>query len=149
MDQSTINFKVFEDGTEHLGVASVTLPDVNFLTQTIAGAGIGGAGGAGGSGGAGGVVVVKDDDDNLSDKIYEEYLTKLEGIAIALLCRAYEIQNGSLPENITILEDWAEESFPVDRFTNKPYELNKDTDKRLFSVGPDLTPNTKNDIRFW
>lgn len=82
-------------------------------------------------------------------KIYEEYLTKLEGIAIALLCRAYEIQNGSLPENITILEDWAEESFPVDRFTNKPYELNKDTDKRLFSVGPDLTPNTKNDIRFW
>lgn len=42
MDQSTINVKVFEDGTEHLGVASVILPDVNFLTQTIAGAGIGG-----------------------------------------------------------------------------------------------------------
>ncbi len=82
-------------------------------------------------------------------KIYEEYLTKLEGIAIALLCRAYEIQFGSIPENIATLESWAEESFPVDRFTNKPYEINKDTYNRLSSVGPDLKPNTRNDIKFW
>ena len=82
-------------------------------------------------------------------KIYEEYLTKLEGIAIALLCRAYEIQFGSIPENIATLENWAEESFPVDRFTNKPYEINKDPYNRLSSVGPDLKPNTRNDIKFW
>lgn len=42
MDQSVINFAVYEDGNEYLGMAEVTLPEVNFLTQTISGAGIGG-----------------------------------------------------------------------------------------------------------
>lgn len=42
MDQSIINFAVYEDSTEYLGIASATLPDVTFLTQTISGAGIGG-----------------------------------------------------------------------------------------------------------
>ena len=42
MDQSVINFAVYEDGREHLGMASVDLPEVNHLVQTISGAGIGG-----------------------------------------------------------------------------------------------------------
>lgn len=42
MDQSVINFAVYEDSVEMLGMAKATLPDVTWLTQTISGAGIGG-----------------------------------------------------------------------------------------------------------
>lgn len=42
MRQGVINFAVYEDRTEFVGMAKVTLPDINFLTQTISGAGIGG-----------------------------------------------------------------------------------------------------------
>lgn len=42
MDQAVINFKVYEDGNEHLGLASVVLPDLTYLTQSISGAGIAG-----------------------------------------------------------------------------------------------------------
>lgn len=42
MDQSLVNFAVYEDGTEFLGVAKATLPDLSFLSQTISGAGISG-----------------------------------------------------------------------------------------------------------
>lgn len=40
MDQSNINFAVYEDGQEYLGMASVDLPTLAFLTQNINGAGI-------------------------------------------------------------------------------------------------------------
>ena len=82
-------------------------------------------------------------------KITEEYLTKLEGIAIALLYRAYAIENGCPPKSITDLEYWSEEMIPVDRFTNMPYKINNNSNKILFSAGPDFKPNTQNDIRFW
>ncbi len=42
MDQSIINFAVYEDGSEYLGLAKVTMPDLTALTQTISGAGIAG-----------------------------------------------------------------------------------------------------------
>lgn len=42
MDHATINFRVFEDGREHLGLASVTLPNLNYVVQSISGAGIAG-----------------------------------------------------------------------------------------------------------
>ena len=42
MDQSTINFSVYEDGAEYLGLASVTLPNLAAIVQTISGAGIAG-----------------------------------------------------------------------------------------------------------
>lgn len=42
MDQSVINFAVYEDGTEFVGMAKVTLPDLTSLTQSISGAGIAG-----------------------------------------------------------------------------------------------------------
>ena len=42
MDIATINFRVFEDGKEHLGLASLTLPNTNWIVQTISGAGLGG-----------------------------------------------------------------------------------------------------------
>lgn len=42
MDQSVINFAVYEDSVELLGMAKATLPDVTWLTQTISGAGMAG-----------------------------------------------------------------------------------------------------------
>lgn len=42
MDQSVINFAIYEDGSEYLGMASVALPDLNALTQSVSGAGIAG-----------------------------------------------------------------------------------------------------------
>ena len=42
IDESVINFKLFEDSVNYLGFAKVTLPDLSFLVQTISGAGIGG-----------------------------------------------------------------------------------------------------------
>ena len=42
MDQSTINFAIYEDSTEFLGMSKVTLPDLTSLTQSISGAGIAG-----------------------------------------------------------------------------------------------------------
>ena len=42
IDQATVNFSVFEDLTEYLGIASVTLPSLTWLTQQLNGSGIGG-----------------------------------------------------------------------------------------------------------
>lgn len=42
MDQSTINFAVYEDSVEYEGMANATLPDLSSLTQSISGAGISG-----------------------------------------------------------------------------------------------------------
>lgn len=42
MDQSVINFAVYEDSKEYVGMAKVTLPDLSYLTTSISGAGIAG-----------------------------------------------------------------------------------------------------------
>ena len=42
MDQSNINFAVYEDGQEYYGMASVTMPTLSNLVQSINGAGISG-----------------------------------------------------------------------------------------------------------
>ncbi len=42
MEQANINFAVYEDGNEYLGMASVTMPTLSNLTQSISGAGIAG-----------------------------------------------------------------------------------------------------------
>lgn len=42
MDQAYTNFAIFLDGVEYLGMASVTLPNLTALTQTISGAGLSG-----------------------------------------------------------------------------------------------------------
>lgn len=42
MDQSLVNFALYEDGTEYMGIAKATLPDLNYLTQVISGAGMSG-----------------------------------------------------------------------------------------------------------
>lgn len=42
MDNAIVNFAVYEDGQEFLGMADLTLPDLTFLTQTVSGAGLGG-----------------------------------------------------------------------------------------------------------
>lgn len=42
MDQSVINFAVYEDSVEYLGMAQVTLPDITMLSESISGAGIAG-----------------------------------------------------------------------------------------------------------
>lgn len=40
--ESTINFEVYENAVNFMGIASITLPDIANLTQTISGAGIAG-----------------------------------------------------------------------------------------------------------
>jgi len=40
--QAYINFELYEDSVNLLGIAKVTLPNVTFLTQTVSGAGIAG-----------------------------------------------------------------------------------------------------------
>ncbi len=40
--ESYLNFTVYEDSTEYLGVAQATMPDISFLTQSLSGAGISG-----------------------------------------------------------------------------------------------------------
>lgn len=42
MNEAIINFAVYEDATEFLGMSEATLPDLEFLTQEISGAGIAG-----------------------------------------------------------------------------------------------------------
>ena len=42
VDQAVINFECYEDAKDFLGLASVTLPDVDFIIATISGAGIDG-----------------------------------------------------------------------------------------------------------
>lgn len=42
LDEVVVSYRVFEDSTEYLGIANVTLPDIEFLTTTIQGAGIAG-----------------------------------------------------------------------------------------------------------
>ena len=42
LDEVVVSYRVFEDSTEYLGIANVTLPDIEFLTTTISGAGIAG-----------------------------------------------------------------------------------------------------------
>lgn len=42
IDQSVISFALYEDSTEYMGMANVTLPDLTALTQSINGAGIAG-----------------------------------------------------------------------------------------------------------
>lgn len=41
-DESVINFAVYEDSVEYVGIASVTLPNLTSITQTLSGAGIAG-----------------------------------------------------------------------------------------------------------
>ncbi len=42
VDQTVVDYTVFEDATEYTGIASVTLPSITFLTQQLNGAGIAG-----------------------------------------------------------------------------------------------------------
>lgn len=42
IDQTVINFAVYEDATEYYGMAKITLPDITNLTNSISGAGISG-----------------------------------------------------------------------------------------------------------
>ncbi len=42
VDQSVINFAVFENSTEYYGMAEVTLPEISSITEEVKGAGISG-----------------------------------------------------------------------------------------------------------
>ena len=42
LDEVVIGYRIYEDATEYLGVAEVTLPDIEYFTTTISGAGIAG-----------------------------------------------------------------------------------------------------------
>jgi len=42
VDQSTINFACYENAKEFLGITNATVPDIDFIKQTVSGAGIAG-----------------------------------------------------------------------------------------------------------
>ena len=42
VDETVINFAVYEEGTEFLGMAEVTLPEISNITNEVKGAGING-----------------------------------------------------------------------------------------------------------
>lgn len=42
VDEGVINYRIYEDGTEFLGTASVTLPEIAFKSITVSGSGIAG-----------------------------------------------------------------------------------------------------------
>lgn len=42
IDDSVMNFAIYEDGTEHLGMAEVTLPEISNITNEVKGAGLNG-----------------------------------------------------------------------------------------------------------
>jgi len=42
IDETVIGFVVYEDATEYMGIAEVTLPEISNITEEISGAGIGG-----------------------------------------------------------------------------------------------------------
>ena len=42
IDETVIEFAVYEDATEHVGIAEVTLPEISSITEEISGAGMGG-----------------------------------------------------------------------------------------------------------
>lgn len=42
MNDTTINFNIYEDAVEFYGSAKVKLPDISFMTNTVTGAGIAG-----------------------------------------------------------------------------------------------------------
>lgn len=43
VDNGTVNFAVYEDSTEYLGMAEVTLPEISTITEEVKGAGMSGA----------------------------------------------------------------------------------------------------------
>lgn len=42
VNETVINFQVYENGTEYYGMAEVTLPEISYITNEITGAGISG-----------------------------------------------------------------------------------------------------------
>lgn len=42
IDETVVSYAMYEDGTEYMGTTEVTLPDLEFLTEEISGAGIAG-----------------------------------------------------------------------------------------------------------
>lgn len=42
IDETVVSYAMYEDGTEYMGTTEVTLPDLEFLTEELSGAGIAG-----------------------------------------------------------------------------------------------------------
>ncbi|MBQ0067557.1 MAG: phage major tail tube protein [Phascolarctobacterium sp.] len=43
VDELVVNYAIYEDATEYMGTTEVTLPDLEYMTEEISGAGIAGA----------------------------------------------------------------------------------------------------------
>lgn len=72
-----------------------------------------------------------------------------DGAIAVLIIKAYEAENKAFPESLQQVEDWYGEKLPRDIFADMaPLQFNKEGPKQLFSVGPDMTPNTDDDLVF-
>ena len=70
------------------------------------------------------------------------------GALVALTLRCYELEKGRLPDSLQELENWFGLPMPNDVYTNAPMQYNPKSNKVLFSVGSDLTPDTNDDLVF-
>ena len=42
LPEQTISFRVYHDGTDQIGVATIDLPELSYMTESLSGAGIAG-----------------------------------------------------------------------------------------------------------
>ena len=42
VDELVVNYAIYEDATEYLGTTEVTLPDLEYMSEELSGAGIAG-----------------------------------------------------------------------------------------------------------
>ncbi|OGK12378.1 MAG: hypothetical protein A2W80_09555 [Candidatus Riflebacteria bacterium GWC2_50_8] len=72
----------------------------------------------------------------------------IDGCLVAFAVKSYEKETGGLPENLDALQNWAGNDISVkDGFTGKNLVYSQ-SPMRLFSCGPDMKPDTSDDIIF-
>lgn len=86
-------------------------------------------------------------------KSYETLAKTLQcadGALTTLIIKAYMAEKNDLPDSLAQLEGWYGEKLPGDIFADMaPMHYSKTGPKRLFSIGPDMEPDTDDDLVFY
>ena len=83
---------------------------------------------------------------------FEQYFTtrlQMRGAIISLALQAYKIKFKSEPNSLEDVEKQLKLKLPVDVYTGKSFEYKSTGDRRLFSFGEDMQPDTRDDMVFW
>ena len=85
-------------------------------------------------------------------KSHEQKLAEMELTAIALAINSYASENNQLPESMAELNKWFGKELPINRLTQKPYELDLKGKHLLYNNGvdgiQDLDSKNTDDIYF-